>query len=273
MSFSIVPKNQETINAFHQIQLAPNDETPIVEMNEETSRNIDIIWASIQATFPRWRGNKDSRYPGLPVDRKEFWGFFAKNFNPAPPLPILKDFVGSSCGEGKTAIDLGCGNGTTTKLLLQRGWHVIAIDHSPSILSALATRNKTEVESGQLRLIEADVTAYTPSEPVDLVVAIDTFSYIDPLKFRETWSKVHDLFIKKNGSLIGTLFRAAPNPQEQQLMRMNLLKELGIWFLSDRRMVRPLLMKAGYEIKKCMYQEDERTTEEQMCIQFVAEKK
>jgi hypothetical protein len=56
---------------------------------------------------------------------------------------------------------------------------------------------------------------------------------------------------------------------------MNLLKEMGAWFLPDRRMVRPLLTQAGYEIKTCKYRMDEPKLKlnEQMCIQFIAEKK
>ena len=56
---------------------------------------------------------------------------------------------------------------------------------------------------------------------------------------------------------------------------MNLLKDMGAWFLPDRRMVRPLLTQAGYEIKTCKYRMDDPKIKvtEQMCIQFIAQKK
>ena len=78
-----------------------------------------------------------------------------------------------------------------------------------------------------------------------------------------------DDFLKEQGILVGTLFRAAPNPKLVPIM--NSLKEMGAWFLPDRRMVRPLLASAGYNIKKCVYRND-MPGEESLCMQFIAEK-
>lgn len=266
---SIVPKTPETAAVFRLMLQAPNDEKPIVEMNDETARNMDVIWSSIEDVATRWRGGKDSCFPGMPMDRKEFWGAFAQDHN-ARPLPVVEEFIGSSLGKGKTAIDLGCGNSPTAKPLLQRGWRVIAVDNSISSLNVLAAQNKAEVASGQLSIINEDVTTFVPSEPADLVVAADIFPYIDPTKFRATWTKVHDTFIKERGFLIGTLFRSATQPKDVPVM--NMMKEMGAWFLPDRRMVRPLLTQAGYEIKTCKYRIDDPDIDP-ICIQFIAEKK
>lgn len=269
MSFSVrmVPDNKEVLR---QIALAPNEE-PVVEMNDKTARDINVIWNSIQDAATRWRGNRDSYFPGMPADRKEFWGAFAKDHKTSS-LPVVEEFIGNSEGKGKTAIDLGCGNSPAAKLLLQRGWSVIAVDNSRSALNVLAEQNKAAIRSGQLSIIEADISTYIPSQPVDLVIAADVFSYIDPSNFRNTWIKVHDVFIKKNGFLVGSLFRSAVN--QKQVPLMNLLKEMGAWLLPDRRMVRPLLTEAGYEIKTCKYRKDdsELKLDEQMCIQFIAKK-
>ncbi len=268
-SVRVVPNSQEALDAFRQIILAPNEETSIVEMNDETARNIDVIWASVESVAARWRGTQEVHYPGMPMDRKEFWGAFSADHEPGS-LPVVEEFVKKSRGEGKTAIDLGCGNSPSVPLLLQRGWRVIAVDNSRSSLDILSSRNKAAVASGQLSIIEADVAAYTPPESADLVIASDIFPYINPTKFRATWTKIHDVFIKKNGFLIGTLFRSAPSAQE--VPPMNLMKEMGAWFLPDRRMVRPLLTHAGYEIKTCNYRIDGPNMEP-LCIQFIAEKK
>lgn len=269
MNIHFVPNNPEAISLFRQIVLEPNDEKPIVEMNDETARDMNIIWASIDALAVRWRGEKDSRVPGMPSNRKEFWGAFAQGHEPQI-LPVAQEFIDSTSGQGKLAIDLGCGKGGATNYLLQKGWRVIAVDYSRSALKALELQNSKEVKSGQLRIIEAEVAAFVPSEPADLVIAADVLPYINPSKFHATWTKIHDTFIKDNGFFVGSLFRDTTKSEEVPVM--NMLKEMGAWFLHDRRMVRPLLTQAGYEIKKCIYRIDDPTSES-TCIQFIAEKK
>ena len=38
----------------------------------------------------------------------------------------------AGAGEGRRAVDLGCGTGTETKALLDAGWNVVAIDSAPT---------------------------------------------------------------------------------------------------------------------------------------------
>lgn len=47
------------------------------------------------------------------------------------PSPLLIEALGLQRTTGKTAIDLGCGAGRDTKLLLKRGFDVVAIDSEP----------------------------------------------------------------------------------------------------------------------------------------------
>lgn len=273
--FPIVPETLETLSAFQKILSAPADR-PIVEMNEETARDMDVIRRSIEALAADWRGKMDCRIPSMPAGRKEFWGRFAAMTVETPLLlPELTNFIGDARGDGKIAIDLGCGSSAPATLLLKRGWKVIAVDNSPSVLDILRQKHLTEIASGQLILIEADATEYTPAEAVDLVVASDLFFYIDPALFFSTWKKVHDLFVKKGGILIGSFHRCPPPPiSAKELAHMNGMKEMGAWLLPDRRMVRPLLTHAGYVIKSCTYLKEEFEEEGKAThIQFVAEKK
>ena len=43
-------------------------------------------------------------------------------------------------GAGRMAIDLGCGDGTDTLALLDRGWSVLAVDIEPAGLALLRSR-------------------------------------------------------------------------------------------------------------------------------------
>ena len=105
----IFPKNLESIKLFQQIIQAPDDEKPLVEMNDTTARNMSIICSSIEALATRWRGRNDIRMPGMPTNRQAFWGAFSADHVPEP-LPVANEFIESQNGQNKTAIDLGCGN-------------------------------------------------------------------------------------------------------------------------------------------------------------------
>lgn len=260
------PENREE---FMRIMNAPNQDKPIVEMNETTSKNIEIIWKSIEALAAYWRGNQPIRMLNMHMDRKAFWGLdFAKNDNEL--LPLAKEYIDNTSGVGKVAIDLGSGNSPASDVLLKKGWRVIAVDYSKQALAVLAVKHKVYLSTGQLVLVEADITEYTPDQPVDLVIAADSFPYVDPSKFKATWEKVHAIFLKQNGTLVGSLFRAFTKPELAQ--ELNVWKEMGAWFLPDRRMVKALLAQTGYEIKSCSYRSDPGYIEP-ACIQFIAEKK
>ena len=252
---------------FRAMLLQPREkgEIPSIAMTDETARDIQLIWASIEGFKDSWPGSRNIFFPGKPVDRKEFWGAFAKDHKSAL-LPIVGEFVGESSGEGKTAIDLGCGDSPVTPLLLQKGWRVIAVDNSRSSLEMLASQNSEAVVSRKLMIVEEDVAVFTPSEPADLVVAADILPYTNPAQFRATWAKIHDTCVKPGGFFGGSLFRSSDN-----LFLMNMMKEMGAWFLWDRRMVRPLLTSVGYDIKVCKYRIDD-PQEEPVCIQFIAQK-
>lgn len=265
---TFTPKTAENIRIFQEIASAPNEEIPIVEMNEQTSRDLPTIWASVEATANRWRGQREIHFLEMPRDRKEFWSAFAKTHFPKS-LPVAEEFIRQSDGKGKLAIDLGAGNSPAIKPLLARKWNVVAVDYAPKTLQVLKEQHGQAVTSGALTLVEADIERFELPEQVDLVIAADSLSYIDPRQFRATWEKIHRS-LKEGGIFIGTLFRSAVDPEN--LPEMNLLKELGAWLLPDRRMVRALLTQTGYEVKTCRYRFDVPDEKEPLCIQFVAQK-
>jgi hypothetical protein len=53
---------------------------------------------------------------------------------------------------------------------------------------------------------------------------------------------------------------------------MNILKEMGAWMLWDKRMVRPLVTSAGFEMKTDKYVTQDGSKEEAVAIQFIAQK-
>lgn len=246
--------------------MAPNDEKPICEMNDTTARSLDVIWATLADVATRWRGNQLCRFPGAPEDRKEFWGQFATQNSEV--LPLAAQFIATSNGQGKLAIDAGCGFGPATSILLEKNWTVIAIDYSRPALETLRSRHPQQIASGQLTLVEADISTYTPPQPVDLVVAADLFPYLDLAQFQDTWKKIHDYFIKEQGVLIGSFFRS----DVETVPIIHGMKEMGAWLFPDRRMVRALISQTGYNVSTCQFR-DQARSQERICIQFIAEKK
>ncbi|MES2198694.1 MAG: class I SAM-dependent methyltransferase [Chlamydiota bacterium] len=265
---NIYSNTPERTAAFRQMALAPNEDIPIFEMNDTTARDLNVIWSSVEDLATRWRGGRDARIIDKPTNRQEFWGAFAAE-NVTPHLPVAKEFIEKSTGLDKTAIDLGCGNSQTTRLLLERGWKVTAIDSSRPTLEIVKSKNEKEFKSRQLTLIKTDATTFVPKEPVDLVIASDVLPYTDPSKFQDSWTKIHDTFIKEDGFLIGTLFIVPTEPES--IPHINVMKEFGGWALPDRRMVRALLTQTGYEVQTCRYRKD--LDLEPMAVQFVAQKK
>ena len=77
---------------------------------------------------------------------------------------------------GKTVLDLACGDGFYTRLLRQGGAReVTGVDISEGMI-ALATERERREPLG-CRYVCADVAAFEPGEPVDLVVAVYLLNY------------------------------------------------------------------------------------------------
>lgn len=200
---------------------------------------------------------------------KAFWGEFVKKHN-GGKMSLLQDFIDQSQGKGKVALDLGCGKGEMVKPLLEKGWTVIAVDFSEAS-EILSKNNPSAINSGQLKVIKANINKYQPDQPVDLVICKNVFPYINPSKFKAMWEKI-PTFLKTNGTFIGSIGTTSSHPD--QLIEMNKVKEVGGWFLPDRRMVRPLLEGAGYKVEKCIFHKNLAHLEpkDQILIHFLGKK-
>lgn len=65
-------------------------------------------------------------------DMATFSKDYYKNTKDLEPSPLLIEALGFPKTSGKTAIDLGCGAGRDTRLLLKEGFDVVAVDSEPS---------------------------------------------------------------------------------------------------------------------------------------------
>ena len=69
-------------------------------------------------------------------------------------------------------LDAGCGQGAEAVWLAGRGWRVTAVDISGAALAAARTRAEAAGVADPVEWVEADLTAWTPTEPdFDLVMS------------------------------------------------------------------------------------------------------
>lgn len=94
-------------------------------------------------------------------------------------------------GKPKTAAELGCGTGTLTIPLAERGVHMYGVDISSEMLAVAAAK---DYERGLIQWLEQDMAHLQLPEKVDAVYAFcDSLNYIvDETEMCELLSHVHE---------------------------------------------------------------------------------
>lgn len=85
---------------------------------------------------------------------------------------------------GEKCLDLGCGNGTLTASLRDRGLDAFGVDASPEML-ALARKSHPD-----LRFVEGDAMSFTLERPVDVVFSNAVLHWIDRDRHPEALARV-----------------------------------------------------------------------------------
>jgi tellurite methyltransferase len=137
-------------------------------------------------------------------ERDSDWQDYYERTAGRPPrrtlLLALERFGG---GDGRSAVDLGCGDGRDTVELLRRGWRVIAIDAEPAALERLKRRPDLPpgavLETRCQRFEDADWPA------VDLVNASFSLPLVPPERFPALWAKIARS-LNPGGRFSGQLF-------------------------------------------------------------------
>jgi SAM-dependent methyltransferase len=97
-------------------------------------------------------------------------------------------------GNGKTVLDLGCGNGFLASILVRRGYAVTGLEQRGGYDEAFPS---------SVRLIEADLEQPLPAlEPYDFILAADILEH---LRFPEKLLEQLPRVLKPGGVLIGSL--------------------------------------------------------------------
>jgi SAM-dependent methyltransferase len=91
-------------------------------------------------------------------------------------------------GDGRSAVDLGCGEGTDALALLDRGWSVLAIDIEPAGLASLRARIPAAC-TGRIRIVCASF-ADAALPPAQLIHAGFSLPFCPPRQFPAVWTQI-----------------------------------------------------------------------------------
>ena len=101
------------------------------------------------------------------------------------------------------AVEIGFGDGTESVALLRAGWHVTAIDPTPSAATLL--REKVPPAAlARLDIVTDDAESAALPE-FDLLYAGYALPFIEPAKFPAVWSRIRER-IRPGGFLVVNLF-------------------------------------------------------------------
>lgn len=103
----------------------------------------------------------------------------------------------------KFAVDLGCGDGRDTVELLQRQWHVLAIDGEEAAISRLLSRTDIHLDLLQTRIERFEVLTLPRS--LDLINASYCLPFCPAMAFPGLWQTITQA-LRPGGRFSGQLF-------------------------------------------------------------------
>jgi trans-aconitate methyltransferase len=136
------------------------------------------------------------------------WAAYYQKVSGRQARPLLKDALehaGTSNPDmPRQAIDLGCGDGTETLILLEQGWRVLAIDGEPAAITQLRAKAPAEV-TDRLETRVATFEAIGDLPAADLIHASLSLPFCHPQHFNALWDKIANS-ITSGGWFAGNLF-------------------------------------------------------------------
>lgn len=125
---------------------------------------------------------------------------------------LLTALAAAGPGEGRSAIDVGAGEGRDTRELLARGFRVLALDPHPAAQELLA-RGLTTEQAGRLVVVRAgaedlaSVLAEHPEFAAPVIVnASFSLPFVRPERFASAWRGIRGALAGGGGIFSGQLF-------------------------------------------------------------------
>ena len=134
------------------------------------------------------------------------WRDYYQKTRGRAPRQLLLDALASFSDDDnsqKSAIDLGCGAGIESVVLLERGWNVLAIDGEPAaiqhLMEAISEQERSRLQTRVAKFKDVVLPA------ADLIHASLSLPFCEPEYFDTFWNKVATA-VKPGGRFAGQFF-------------------------------------------------------------------
>jgi SAM-dependent methyltransferase len=155
-------------------------------------------------------------------------GYYAWSSAREPRPMLLAACSRLGAGDGRLAVDLGCGEGTDALALLDRGWSVVAIDIEPAGLASLRARIPA-AGAGRIRIVCASF-ADVALPPANLIHAGFSLPFCPPHQFPAVWAQIRGALLPGAifaGQLFGIRDSWADDPDMTFQNRAEVISLLG----------------------------------------------
>ena len=141
-------------------------------------------------------------------EERKSWSNYYRALAGRPPRPLLIEAL--ACFDdrpagmaARTAVDLGCGDGTETLALLQAGWDVLAIDQESEAIALAHSKVPPELRPRLQTRVAAFEQLHLPL--ADLVYAGFSLPFCRPQHFPTLWATIVTA-LQTGGVLAAQLF-------------------------------------------------------------------
>lgn len=117
---------------------------------------------------------------------------------------VLQEALALRGGEPGSAVDLGCGEGTETRFLLNHGWRVLAIDGTPGVDERVRSGAPAD-QLDRLRTVETAFETLGDLPAADLVYSGFALPFCAPDAFPRLWHGIR-VSMEPAGWFVGELF-------------------------------------------------------------------
>ena len=137
-------------------------------------------------------------------DEETRWEGYYEKIQGRAPRPLLIDVLEKyPTGESLHAIDLGCGDGTETVVLLSRGWNVLAVDGTHAAIERLMEKVPQDAQARLQTQVARFEDVTLPQ--TDLIHASLSIPFCQPSQFPELWEKITNA-LNPGGRFAGHFF-------------------------------------------------------------------